>query len=354
LLTRLRCPCTGTTTWHRRVPEGEAPHWRREECVALVASARCRPTDATVPSQIKRKVLRQDDGPLQAMAGMLFADNSPLDLAALAPEFYNPPGNMFYTLPLGALSPYGEEAAALVRSVAKEGALVPQAFADDSAASFRAYGGRLNSLSKRFLENVDAGKRFPSCGVVGDTQAHSLVRVPTVVARLAGSAACRDAVSDAVRVHQADQAPVDYAQAFAAILERVVLGSSVADALKWAAFSKENPLYTEQRTEAANALAELDTDPRKIVSKYGISCSLPGPFVGPLALVFAAGGDFKAAVRANLMAGGDNCSRAAVVGSLCGASGGMASLPPDWTAKVTGWAALEAAADKIVTDAGYV
>ena len=58
--------------------------------------------------------------------------------------------------------------------------------------------------------------------------------------------------------------------------------------------------------------------------------------------------------RANIWAGGDNCSRAAVVGALAGAHGGTACLPADWTRQVAQWDDIEAAAEKIVTDAGYV
>ena len=251
------------------------------------------------------------------------------------------------------LSPYGAEAAGLVRSLASNGALVPERYAAESAAEFRAYPGRLNSISKTFLAQLDAGAQWPSCGVDGDTQAHCLVRVPALVARYAGKAELRSAVADAVRVHQTHPAPGDYALAYAAILERVVLGAPLAEALKWAAFDKGNPLYDEQRKQAQDALADLGLDPRDIVSKYGVSCALPGPFVGPLAIVFSAGGDFRAAVRANIVAGGDSCSRAAVVGGLCGAAGGMDALPPAWRAKVTDWKELEAAADKIVDAAGY-
>ena len=305
-------------------------------------------------NQVARKLRREADGPLQAVLG-LFSGRAPLEeLTALSAEFYDPPENMFYKYALGELSPYGYEAAGLVRSLAKEKALVPASYAQDSAAEFKAYTGRLNSINKKFLEQWDAGARWPSCGVSGDTQAHSLVRVPPLVARYAGAAPLRDAVSDAVRVHQADTAPADFAVALAAILERIVLGATLSDALKWAAFDKSNPLYDDQRKMAQDALAELDADPRDVVMRYGISCALPGPFTGPLAIVFAAGGDFTAAVRANIIAGGDNCSRAAVVGALCGAAGGMAALPPAWRAKVNGWQEYEAAADAIVSAAGYV
>ena len=305
--------------------------------------------------QIKRKVTGQADGPLQAALGLVFPDSSPLDLQSLAPEFHTPSTNMFYTYPVGQLSPYGAEAACLVRSVAAHGALVPERFAEASAADFKAYSGRLNSLSKKFLEQWDAGARWPTCGVAGDTQAHSLVRVPAIVARYAGKSECRDMVADAVRVHQTSQAPVDYAQALAALLERIILGVTVQDALKWGAFNKEedNVLYNEQRKEVADALTDMANDPRAIVRKYGLSCGLPGPFIGPLAIVFGARGDFVTSVRANIFAGGDNCSRAAVVGALCGAGGGMAGLPTEWRAKMADWAELEAAADKIVEAAKY-
>jgi hypothetical protein len=103
-------------------------------------------------AQIVRKLTAQPDGPLQAMFGMLLPDRSPLDLEALAPEFFAKPENMFYTYAPGTLSPYGAEAAGLVRSVAKERALVPASYAADSAAEFKAYPGRLNSISKKFLE----------------------------------------------------------------------------------------------------------------------------------------------------------------------------------------------------------
>lgn len=104
---------------------------------------------------------------------------------------------MFYTYPVGELSPYGHEALVLINSLAAEGKLNPAAYAEASVAAYKAYSGRLNSLSKRFLDGWAAGARWPSCGVAGDTQAHSLVRVPPLVARYAGNPALRDMVSDA-------------------------------------------------------------------------------------------------------------------------------------------------------------
>ena len=52
----------------------------------------------------------------------------------------------------------------------------------------------------------------------------------------------------------------------------------------------------QNRKEVANALSEVDTDPRKACQKFGLSCALPGPWLGPLALVFQNAGDFKRSV----------------------------------------------------------
>lgn len=197
----------------------------------------------------------------------------------------------------GAQSPYGDEAVTLITSLAKEGKLVPERLAEDSYAYFKAYTGRLNSLSKKYIELWEGGARWPSCGVRGDSQAHSLVRVPAIVARYHGKPEMQDMVVDAVRVNQDDQTAIDYAVAYAVILERVVQGASVSEALKWAAFERKPPLYDDIRALIQDSLGEMGRDPRGIVSKYGISCNLPGPFAGPLALCFGNGKSFERAVR---------------------------------------------------------
>ncbi len=55
--------------------------------------------------------------------------------------------------------------------------------------------------------------------------------------------------------------------------------------------------------------------------------------------------DYVSGVRANLLLGGDNCSRAVLVGALLAAQGGAAGdVPAGWAAKTQGYAQLEAAA----------
>ena len=90
-------------------------------------------------------------------------------------------------------------------------------------------------------------------------QAHSLVRVPAVVARYLGDADMTQKVTDAVRVHQDSFTAIDFATAFAEILRRVILGANVAQALKWGAFEKSPPLYDDQRVYVQARRSQIPT-----------------------------------------------------------------------------------------------
>lgn len=209
--------------------------------------------------------------PLHPDQGFLLPNKAPLDLDTIKAEFYEPPTNPFYKYESGAQSPYGDEAVTLIESLAKEGALVPERFAEDSYGFYKQYKGRLNSLSKKYVELWEGGARWPRCGVTGDSQAHSLVRVPAIVARYYGRPELEERVVDAVRVHQDDQTAIDYAVAYAFILERVVLGASVPEALKWAAFERKPPLYDDIRALVQDSLGEMGKDPREVTMK----CAAP-------------------------------------------------------------------------------
>ena len=55
------------------------------------------------------------------------------------------------------------------------------------------------------------------------------------------------------------------------------------------------------------------------------ACYIPDAFPAALFLAFRHAGDFAGGVISNALCGGDNCHRAAVVGSLLGAT---APIPP--------------------------
>eukprot|EP00238_Polyblepharides_amylifera_P005020 CAMPEP_0196594222 /NCGR_PEP_ID=MMETSP1081-20130531/77701_1 /TAXON_ID=36882 /ORGANISM="Pyramimonas amylifera, Strain CCMP720" /LENGTH=282 /DNA_ID=CAMNT_0041918425 /DNA_START=318 /DNA_END=1166 /DNA_ORIENTATION=+ len=260
------------------------------------------------------------------------------------PEFFNPPSCPFYRYPLGAQSPYGDEALPLLKSLVDHGGLDPQAFSQDLFAAFKAYPGRLNHASKEFLRNMQSGRGWPDCGA-RDDQAHCLVKAPVVAALYAGRAELRLKMEQAVRVHQNTQVAVDFGVAAALILEKVILTGSIYEALKFAGDSQDFPLsVTRPLTEALKPLASIP----KGVEKFGLNCHLPGSFQGSV-YGFAFGHNYTEAVRQNILAGGDNCSRASFIAACMAAQNGVDSIPISWRNQVQRYAEIEALVDKLVT-----
>jgi ADP-ribosylglycohydrolase len=69
------------------------------------------------------------------------------------------------------------------------------------------------------------------------------------------------------------------------------------------------------------------------VQLLGSSCHLPGSFQSPL-VASLLGSRYVDAVRAAIVAGGDQASRSMVVGALMGAVEGAKGVPNDWQSKV--------------------
>lgn len=272
------------------------------------------------------------------------------------PAFYPVPSCPYFTYPVGASSPYGDEILPLLRFLAgeggkeaeggrEEGVFDAEGFAKTSFEFLKAYKGRLNHVSKLFVEAREAGKEG-AAAAVDDSQAHGLIKVPLMVARyysassLPSSASfLLQAVESAVRVHQQNDLSVACSLAFAALLQHLIVeGGSVKDAALWAETSVDSPLPLAQREilteirlagkreeggqedsgkeEGKATKSKLN---REQIKEWGMSCALPGVWKG---LLYAAmhAESYREAVSINIWAGGDVCSRNIGIGALWGAA----------------------------------
>lgn len=273
------------------------------------------------------------------------------------PAFYPVPSCPYFTYPVGASSPYGDEILPLLRFLAGEGGkdggreggvFDSEGFAKASFEFLREYKGRLNHVSKLFVEAREAGKGG-AAAAVDDSQAHGLIKVPLLVARYYGSpsgpsstSSLLQAVESAVRVHQQNDLSVACSLAFAALLEHLILeGGSVKDAALWAETSSESPLPPAQReilkevrlagekkggneerlvpNEAEGGKVMNVKLNREQIKEWGMSCALPGVWKG---LLYAAmhAQSYREAISFNIWAGGDVCSRNIGIGALWGAA----------------------------------
>lgn len=274
-----------------------------------------------------------------------------------AAEFFEPPSCPFYSYTSGALSPYGDEVVPLLQHVAARGSLDPVAFGTESYVAAKAYTGRLNHIFKELVVKGDAGLQYPdlaspSVDLQGATKAIVLV------ARYldADTSELLAKVREGTKVHQIGQEAEDAAVATALLLKSVVLGTSVADAI--AALAADERVGESTRRDIQQVIDDVSSktyaDAIAAVATYGKTCALPGVLKGSLFVLLTATGGYADALRANLAAGGDNCSRAILIGAISAAaaqtdSGAVAdAVPVEWQRKTTRFDEIRALAEKLV------
>ncbi|GFR42156.1 hypothetical protein Agub_g3008 [Astrephomene gubernaculifera] len=290
----------------------------------------------------------------------------PVDHTA-APEFFERPSCLFYKAVVGALSPYGQELLPLVTFLAAHGECEPQEWAKYLAAHYASDSPPLvylNHSAKAMRDRVAEGRPWPECGEPNDNQANCFVKVPALVAlyggRSDGGTALRRGVEAAVRAQQNNDTAVELAWAAARVLERVmVTGGSVESALQWV-LGPEGGLgerAVKSRDAVREVLEKKDVDPRSLMygapgpevkfGPWGAGCSNPGCLKAAL-LVALQAPDYVSGVRGNLLLGGDNCSRAVLVGALLAARGGPGCIPSDWVSKTLPYVELEEAVSGLI------
>lgn len=279
------------------------------------------------------------------------------------PEFFEPPQCPFYQYKSGQQSPYGDELLPVLLYLDEHGTLDDsngQAFAEYLAAYYKAYKGRLNKTSKAMMEALlDKKRPWPQCGDPTDNQANAFVKVIPIVARYAGMPGLPAAVDAAVRAQQNSDAAVGYGLTAAHILEAVVMGSTVAEAVQSAADAagttplvpeSMKPILLDALDNQAATLKDLVWVPgsETKAGRWGASCHNPGAFQASIVAALQAAGNYTSGVRANMMLGGDNCSRSVLIGALLAAQGGMKAVPEAWRGKMTRFEEMQKHVDHLI------
>lgn len=166
--------------------------------------------------------------------GALLAARREAEGADAGLEFYEPPQSPFFSYASGRSSPYGEGAAVLLRSLAREnGAFDARAYAALYAAQFAdgSFDGYRNASTTGFLRNHARGLAPPLSGA-DDAQADCVARLASVVAAFAGDARLLRVVAAATRTTQNTDDAEAWACAGAVVLERlIVVGGTMRGAV---------------------------------------------------------------------------------------------------------------------------
>lgn len=307
------------------------------------------------------------------------------------PEFLDPPSPRFYSSEefpghygTGTLSPFGEQLLFVTEYVASLPKHSGDLTGDEMSVAMlewaETFGGRPDHALIKFVANMkkeDQSGRWPECGA-DDDQSHLLMKVVPVTCRYAGSDKLAAMVERAIRVHQNNDRAVAFGVVSSRILEAVLLGApTLMDALSTVERNMEADLepYPEKAGRAvmdafaygkARGLDDAATTMDAVLLEWshevmkgkegdpfydfaGRNCAMPGAFLGPVSLMYRAAalearegkdcdvdGRYVSAVRENILASGDTCSRAVYIGAVmaAAASGGTGSIPPEWIDKM--------------------
>jgi ADP-ribosylglycohydrolase len=274
------------------------------------------------------------------------------------PEFKNPPTPSFYSAiefpnhyGAGMLSPYGELLLFTTQHIAATGQVDTTAMTEELYEwAESGNSGRKDGALKAFAENVKAGKTYPECGA-DDNQAICYMKVVPVTCLYAGKPELKQKVEQAIRVHQNNDVAVAFGVAAACILERALLTGSLPDASFMESLGLDQVKDAWKKAEEFSELEllMLQISHEKMKGKEdspfydlaGRSCAMPGAFIATSFLFQRAsisrssifGKDaYAKALRANILASGDTCSRAVLIGSVLAAAIGY--VPQDWVDKV--------------------
>ncbi len=286
-------------------------------------------------------------------ADRLHALQQDAPLAFRTPDARNYAGVKGYFAHAGKLpgdrSCYGEPSRVMLAHLARSaGRFERQRYQQEWLATFGPGGSWVGYIDRptratvmRLLACASADE-YPACSGSDDDQLPALVGIPAIVAGHTGTLdAVIEAVLGVVAVTHDNTLARSAAVACTTALHAVVSGVALSDALAQGARVAGDvlgPLLQE-------ALAMPVLDPAAAAARFGMPCHLPQGL--PVLFHIARTADsFRAAVEANILAGGDSCGRSLMLGALTAANDVLRQdkspdaalgIPLDWLARLQGF-----------------
>lgn len=240
----------------------------------------------------------------------------------------------------GELSHYGESYLLNLKHLTKQGSFNTQIFQQEFIAAFGpggSYIGYIDSPTRQSLQNLqDAAETENSNTTHSGADDHQIPALTPV------SALCAYQLSDdltesdletAIRVTNNNDLAVNCGLYFSKVLQSVLNGNSITDGFESAA----DYVPSELTENMGKALTMPATDLESAATLFGQVCGLNETM--PLsAYILTHSSNYQEAVEMNILAGGDSCGRAMMLGALAGANygiGGKKGIPHAWLFKLT-------------------
>jgi len=198
-----------------------------------------------------------------------------------------------------------------------------EAFAETFAAG-GSYVGYIDAPTRGTLANLSSGIKTPSG--IEDDQHPAIARLPAVLALMGSRPCSTDDIRAAVEISNLGESTLAYSLVFSRLLQRVLGGLQIAEALQQ---TLDEIPDGDMRQKLAEALNTSESDSVIYGGTTERACHLSQGL--PLSFhILSHAKSYREAVQTNILAGGDSCGRALMIGAVYGAQAGTAGLPVEW------------------------
>lgn len=249
------------------------------------------------------------------------------------------------TKELGEFTHYGDQTLVLLQSMAAEGQFDLAAFGRAWEDLFSTYDGYVDKATQAVQADLSNGKTYAEAGSES-TDLGGAARIAPLVYRYHNNSDELAKVVQAQTQMTHNQADVlDCARFFAQVTQAVLTGTPPVAAIEQivqADFAGSN-----LGEWVAEGLDSAGTDTRETITALGQQCEVEAAVPATIHLLASYPDDYREALIANVMAGGDSASRGLVVGMVLGAHLGMDAIPPEWVEHLKAKKDIQAALDQL-------
>lgn len=277
-----------------------------------------------------------------------------------APEFKDPPAPRGYSAEEfpghygpGMSSPWGEQLLFATDYCGHHKCVTAGHMSVRMKEWGESFGGFQDDSIKEFLKCMKQVDRSVELCGAEDERAYCYANIIPVICLYAGEIDMLERVKDAIMVHQTNPKAIRFGMAAASILESILLGASLKEALEkiveatmssTSNFSLDDTdigdacLYSLMEAKMKDMPQLMEGLVEEEEEQGGRTARFPSAFIVPMFLFYKAMSDgeiddesYMKAVRANILAGGDTCARSIIIGAVLAAAAG--SVPDSFVEK---------------------
>ena len=233
----------------------------------------------------------------------------------------------------GDMTHYGDQMLVLLESLAAASGFDLEKFTGDWQSFMDTYTGYFDQATKATLQNMANGWEYPDCGSKSTDLGGAARIAPLVAVYPSDLAQLIEAARAQTKLTHNNRAVIAGAEFFARVVAAVLGGSKPTEAM--AAAGAEVAERDALEDWLAEGMDSRSLDSRPTIADFGQMCEIEAAFPATVHLIAKYEDNFKQALIANVMAGGDSASRGMLTGLVLGAYHGTAAIPDAWIAELS-------------------